>query len=226
MRTLQAMTTHADVEPRPALRAELHRQIDTLIERGHPGGAGLQPATFRERLAGLGDVLDRRGADETADYPFVLVITSALVPAARAIELVRRREKSATCMLDDDDLARFAPIDTVELPHGAAYLMFDVDLGAGTRNVTPDAALEAIDAAGRSPLTIDEGIALVTQFPESVAKNAGFSLAGSRCGDRRVCALWISENRPKLGWCWAGNPHTWLGTASCAARAGVPIPGG
>jgi hypothetical protein len=225
VRTLQPMTTHADVEPRPALRAELHRQIDALIERGHPAAAGLQPAQLRERLAGLDDVLARRGADDAADYPFVLVITSELVPAARAIELVQRREKTATCMLDDDDLARFEPIDTVELPPGAAYLMFDVSLGLELRNVTPDDALETIDAAGRSPLTIDEGIALVTQFPEAVAKNAGFSLAGSRCGDRRVCALWISENRPKLGWCWAGNPHTWLGTASCAGRAGVPVPG-
>jgi hypothetical protein len=89
-----------------------------------------------------------------------------------------------------------------------------------------DEALATIERGGRSPLTIDEGIALVTQFPEAVAKNAGFSLAGSRCGDRRVCALWISESRPKLGWCWAGNPHTWLGTASCSGRAGVPLPGG
>ena len=220
------MTTHADVEPRPALRAELHRQIDTLIERGHPAAAGVQPIELRERLVGLGDVLARRGADETADYPFVLVTTSALVPAARAIELVERHDRTATCMLDDEDLARFEPIDTVELPHGAGYLMFDVDLGAASRNVTPDDALATIEAGDRSPLTIDEGIALLTQFPEAVAKNAGFSLAGSRCGDRRVCALWISQNRPKLGWCWAGNPHTWLGTASCAGRAGVPIPGG
>ena len=26
--------------------------------------------------------------------------------------------------------------------------------------------------------------------------------------------MWISERAPKLGWCWDGNPHTWLGTAS------------
>jgi hypothetical protein len=39
-------------------------------------------------------------------------------------------------------------------------------------------------------------------------------------GDRRVPALWISGGAPKLGWCWAGNPHTWLGSASCATRLG------
>jgi hypothetical protein len=26
---------------------------------------------------------------------------------------------------------------------------------------------------------------------------------------------------PKLGWCWAGNRHTWLGFASAAGRAPV-----
>jgi hypothetical protein len=90
----------------------------------------------------------------------------------------------------------------------------------------PNDALERIDATDRSPLTIDEGIALITQHPGAVARNGGFSLPGSRCGDRRVCALWISEGRPKLGRCWAGNPHTWLRTASYAGRIGIPIPGG
>jgi hypothetical protein len=35
-----------------------------------------------------------------------------------------------------------------------------------------------------------------------------------------VTAIWISKGAPKLGWCWAGNPHTWLGSASCAKRIG------
>jgi hypothetical protein len=43
--------------------------------------------------------------------------------------------------------------------------------------------------------------------------------------DARTPAVWISggtgrdgvESRgaPKVGWCWAGNRHTWLGFASC-----------
>jgi hypothetical protein len=94
----------------------------------------------------------------------------------------------------------------------------DVDLGAGSRNVRPEDALRDILAAGRSPLTLDEGIALVLQQPEAIARNWGFSMAGSRRGDQRVPAFWISEGRPKLGWCWDRNPHTWLGTASCAYR--------
>ncbi|MFC7594946.1 DUF5701 family protein [Terrabacter sp. GCM10028922] len=29
------------------------------------------------------------------------------------------------------------------------------------------------------------------------------------------------KSAPKLGFCWAGNRHTWLGIASCAARVGA-----
>jgi hypothetical protein len=133
---------------------------------------------------------------------------------------VEGRGGAALTVLDADDLGRFEPIDEVTLPDGPAYLMVDIETGADTRNVTPDAALETINRRGRSPLTVDEGVALLTHHPEAVARNAGFSLLGSRCGDRRVTAMWISDDRPKLGWCWAGNPHTWLGSASCAGRLG------
>ncbi|WP_371413026.1 DUF5701 family protein [Thiomonas sp. X19] len=58
-------------------------------------------------------------------------------------------------------------------------------------------------------------------MPDFLQPNHCFSMLASRCGDKRVPALWLSESRPKLGWCWAGNPHTWLGSASCANRVGV-----
>jgi len=221
------MTTTAQIPTRPDLLAEFDRQLGVLVENGYPDAAGLEPAAFVERLDGLRDLLGGRAINAAAGspYPFVLVITSGVVPASSAIELVQRRDEQGFSVLDPDDLERFEPIDTVELPRGLAYLAFDIDTGVQTLNVRPNDALEIIEADDRSPLTIDEGIALITQHPEAVTRNGGFSLAGSRCGDRRVCALWISEGRPKLGWCWAGNPHTWLGTSSCAGRVGVPIPG-
>lgn len=124
-------------------------------------------------------------------------------------------------MLEADELIAFHPIEAVLIPDGPAYLIVDVDTGKGLQNVRPEDALDPIASAGRSPLTLDEGIALVTQHPEAVDVNAGFALLGSRCGDKRVTALWISDGAPKLGWCWAGNPHTWLGSASCGARIGL-----
>ena len=75
---------------------------------------------------------------------------------------------------------------------------------------------------GRTPLTIEEGIAVVTHAPQLLEKNRCFMLSGSRRGDRRVPAMWISERAPKLGWCWDGNPHDWLGVASAGARLAAP----
>jgi hypothetical protein len=187
--------------------------------------------TFDEQvdaLAGCGlteDASVLRAALEVARQPeppprSVLVASRDLVPVAAAAARIERRGRPVVLgQLEPEDLDGFRPIGAVELPGAAAYVAVDVDLGAGSRNVRPEDALRAILEAGRSPLTLDEGIALMLQQPEVIARNWGFSMAGSRRGDQRVPALWISEGRPKLGWCWDRNPHTWLGTASCARRA-------
>ena len=89
-----------------------------------------------------------------------------------------------------------------------------------TLDVPPAVALPRLTAAGRSPLTVEEGLSVVLQRPEVLREVCCFSLLGSRCGDRRVPALWVKRGgQPRLGWCWEGAPHTWLGSASCAARA-------
>jgi hypothetical protein len=207
-----------------AAAAEFDRQVATLVERGYPAAAGLTESSFVARLDPLraaAGSLDPAGDAERGTFGFVIVVRGSLVPSATSITLVRRRGKAGfLSMLTADELAAFAPIEPVVLPVGDAYLLTGIESGRASLNVTPDDALAQILVAGRSPLTIDEGIALVTQFPEAVAKNGGISLAGSRCGDRRVTALWISRGAPKLGWCWAGNPHTWLGIGSCARRLG------
>lgn len=64
---------------------------------------------------------------------------------------------------------------------------------------------------------VDVGARLANVPPERAL--AGIRAAGSRTGtNQRVPAIWISRRRPKLGWCWDRNPHTWLGTASAADR--------
>ena len=179
-------------------------QVERVAGRGIPVvapflmGARLEPERERSALAWSREV----------------------VPIAEAAMRIERGGRSVVLgHLEPDELERFAPIDSIDLPNAPAYTLVDIDLGAGSRNVRPEAALRDILAAGRSPLTLDEGIALMLQQPDAIAPNWGFSLAGSRCGDQRVPALWVSDGQPKLGWCWDRNPHTWLGTASCAERA-------
>jgi hypothetical protein len=124
-------------------------------------------------------------------------------------------------VIEPSELPEFKPIAGVTQPAGLAYLLLDIDLGHDSLNVTPDDALKAIVRRRRSPLTVDEGLAVLTHYPDILRSHNAFSMLASRRGDKRVPALWTSKRRPKLGWCWAGNPHTWLGSASCRERLGT-----
>ncbi|SNR56257.1 hypothetical protein SAMN06265360_11056 [Haloechinothrix alba] len=203
---------------------EFDRQTRTLIDKGYPAMTGLSAQALGELVDPLrAHVVDRAREmrpPTPARVPFVLVVTRKLVPTHRTITVTELGGRPGFADFDDADLERFEAIDGVDVPDREVYLVFDIERGPDTRNVAPRDAMPMITERGRSPLTIEEGIALVTQFPETLEKNNCFSLLASRCGDKRVPALWISKKAPKLGWCWNGNPHTWLGSASCAGRAG------
>jgi hypothetical protein len=164
--------------------------------------------------------------DSPAHAAFVLVVTREIAPPESTVPLLRlwgpRGMGSKPGVVDrnhgEDDLAGYHPIERCE-PPGPAYLLVDVERGEEFCGVRPEEASKVVRSRGRSQLTIDEGIALVTQVPQMLERNKCFMLAGSRRHDRRVPAMWISERAPKLGWCWDGNPHTWLGMASAGRRA-------
>lgn len=201
------------------------QQVDRLVELGYAALLGLTESEFRNELEPLKQRLppDLTLAMEgnAARIPFVLVVNPALAPARATLPLVRREGHAPIERLYPIKLERFQPLAELALPPGSAYLLLDIDRGDGTLNVAPKHALEFIRAAARSPLTVEEGIAVLTQHPMFLEENRCFSLLGSRCGDKRVPAFWLSGARPKLGWCWEGNPHTWIGSASCAARVGL-----
>jgi hypothetical protein len=200
---------------------EFDRQVANLVEKGYPEIAGLTERRFLQHVRPLKDELHQVAVSGEGHAPFVIVLDVALAPPLDAAARLRLGDKPGFTDMTAEDLDRFAPIAGVDLPDSPAYLMADIDTGTSLLNVTPEHALPVIAAAGRSPLTVSEGISLVTHRPDLLRKNACFSLLGSRCGDRRVTALWISKGRPRLGWCFAGAPHTWLGSASCGARLGA-----
>ncbi|WP_267595834.1 DUF5701 family protein [Carbonactinospora thermoautotrophica] len=201
------------------LGREFDRQVENLLRKGYPELAGLPEGVFLRHLAPLKERLPEPPTSrEQGRIPFVIVVS--LVPADKVISLVELDGKRGFTQMEADDLKRFTPVAGVQVPPGAAYLVADLDTGGGTLDVTPDEAIKTIARENRSPLTIDEGVALVTHYPEVLKTRNCFSLLGSRCGDRRVTAIWISGGSPRLSWCWAGNPHTWLGSASCGSRAG------
>ncbi|WP_043619584.1 DUF5701 family protein [Nonomuraea candida] len=206
--------------------AEFDRQVRTLAGLGYPAMAGLDPAGFEAMLAPLRELAVRHG-DTACDpaggrAPFLLVVTRQVAPIEQTMPATTlhggRKPGFVDRSFEPGALERFVATPATALPDPRAYLLFEVERGEEFCGAIPNDAMSTITERGRALLTIEEGIALVTQFPQILVKNKCFSLGGSRCGDRRVPALWISQGAPKLGWCWEGNPHTWLGMASAATR--------
>jgi hypothetical protein len=201
-------------------------QVNRLVELGYPALAALSENAFREVLAPLAEKAHRLDEVQPSDGPgrtaYVVVVTRALVDPTTTVPLLRLPGGRKPGVVDRNhapgDLATYDPLPELEVPQARAYLLVDVDRGEEFCGVRPEDALPVIRGRGRTPLTIDEGIAVVTQAPQLLEKNKCFMLSGSRRADRRVPALWISERAPKLGWCWDGNPHTWLGVASAGER--------
>ena len=197
---------------------EFDRQVDALVTTGLPDHFDLSAACFRARLEPLRDLLPP--AEDGAGIPFVVVVPDA--PVVEVLASVHGTGGAGFTTMEPDDLASFRPLPELGVP-SAPYLLVDVDPGPDTLGVTPADVAPRLAAAGRWPLTIAEGLAVLVSDHGVLRSRNCFSLLGSRAGDKRVPALWVSGRRPRLGWCYQGAPHTWLGTASCAARLGLPV---
>jgi hypothetical protein len=214
----------------PALSLLVQQQVARLVDLGYPALAGIEPDVLRahgERLAEavrevpLPDSADA-GATGPAGAAAVVVVSDRLVPVEAVVPTLHLQGRHEPGVLDrnhgEQGLAPYRPIDALDVPREPLYLLLGAQRGDEYRGQAPEQALPAIFARGRTPLTIPEGVALLTHEPHLLATGHGFSLAGSRRGDRRVPALWVSGRAPKLGWCWDGNPHDWLAVASAAGR--------
>jgi hypothetical protein len=195
-------------------------QADRLVALGVHARAGLSAAALRSAAGGADGAL--------------LVVHPSLAPASVLAPLLCLGDRPGFVVEDLSDVDEFGPIEGVEVPEGPVYAVAGLDRGDEMSNWSPDEALPAIVGAGRTPLTLTEGIAWLLQRPDVLARNRCFMTIGSRLRrpdgrlDTRTPALWISNGTgrdgkarrgaPKVGWCWAGNRHTWLGFASAARR--------
>ncbi|MGW2780350.1 DUF5701 family protein [Streptomyces populi] len=200
-------------------------------------------ATQAERLIELGvhelariPADDLRAFAENAgreDGDALLAVHPDHAPASALAPSLRRDDKPGFVVTDMTDVDRFAPC-AVELPDAPLYLVTGLDRGDHMANWSPDEALPALTKEDRTPLLLTEGIHWVLQQPAVLERNRCFMTIGSRLRkangalDARTPAIWISNgtgrdgrerrNAPKVGWCWWGNRHTWLGFASATDR--------
>ena len=210
----------------PAVRTSLpplDQQAQRLIELGVHELAGLSPRDLRSAA--------KVGYSDGA----LLVIHSSWASASSLVPLLEHGGKPGFVVVGMPDVDDFTPIEEVTLPAGPCYSVYDIDRGDHMANWSPNEALPAVTASGRTPLTVGEGIHWLLQQPHALERNHCFMTIASRllkpngALDVRTPALWISNgtgrdgaanrNAPKVGWCWAGNRHTWLGFASAAGRS-------
>ena len=166
----------------------------------------------------------------------LLVIHPRRVPVADLVPLLRRGERPGFVVEDLTDLAEFVPAPGVEVPDADLYAVHAPERGDEFADQSPDEVDPQLRSRGRDLMTAAEGVAWALQVPEVLERNHCFMTTGSRRPgsrpgrlDSRVPALWISngtgrdgrdrKDAPKLGWCWAGNRHTWLGIASVGGRS-------
>ena len=197
---------------------EFDRQVRAYVLADYPALAGLTEQAFVDLLEPLRDKAFRAESTAADRIPFALVVTSRLVTADRALPTVHWKATTGWTEYTADDLAGYRPIEGVDVPDHAAYLVTDVDTGTATLDVRAKDAVPLIAAEGRTPLTVDEGVSLLALWPGILKDRNAFFLPGARDASKRVAALWVSKGHPRLGWCWEGNPHTWLGSASCGGR--------
>lgn len=206
---------------------EFDHQVQHLIEKKYPESANISEVEFLELVTPLKNFTDQIPQKEInleeGYLPFVIVIPTAVIHSEVMMTKIEREGKAGVAKLFPHNSDNFSPTQSVQIPNAKAYMLVGIDRGKASLNIKPNEALQTIEAAERTPLTIDEGIAIVTHYPEFLMKNNCFSLLASRhSGDQRVPAIWINgQKHPNLGWCWDGNPHTWLGSASAEKRLSI-----
>ncbi|MEV4876335.1 DUF5701 family protein [Streptomyces cyaneofuscatus] len=225
-------------EPAPVTSAfrpelpDLPAQAERLIELGVHRLAGLTATEVRS-FAGAARAAGAIGVTGGGERT-LLAVHPDRAPASALAPLLRREDKPGFVVTDMPDADLFAPIEGLGLPEAPLYVVTGVDRGDQMANWSPNEALPALRERGRTPLALTEGIHWVLQQPAALERNHCFMTIGSRLRkaggalDARTPAIWISNgtgrdgaerrNAPKVGWCWAGNRHTWLGFASATGR--------
>ena len=195
---------------------EFNRQIENLSKKGFPKLAGMDEKKFSTIFEPLKEQLKELSGKEFKEgrIPFVVVPREKLLALEKEIPLVEVDGKKGFTTLN---LSELKTADGVEIPESLAYLVVDVENGKAMLGRIPDEAVKQFKKEGRSPLTAEEGVAIILQHPE-ILKDHYMDLPGSRHGDDKVANLWLNEGKPKLNWNWANNSNAKWGSASCGSR--------
>ena len=196
---------------------EIQQQLDRIVALGYPDVADMSADAFRKLACPLLKALENSDLGED----ILLVPTRELVSPESLISRTSINRMAGFTTMPPRDIASFLPQNGLEQPEGPFYLVISPHTGGSYLNREPDVARKLIDSDERLPLTLEEGLALVTQHTDWLESKNGFNLLGSQSADGRVPSIWMSQGAPRLGAVWPNSRHTWLGNAYCMDRLGV-----
>ena len=141
-------------------------QADRLVELGV------------HRLAGWSATRLRAAAETVVGAGPLLALHPDLVQASLLAPLLNLDGKPGFVVVDMADVDEFSP--TMALPAAPVYLVDGLDRGDAMSNWSPAEADPAIAAAGRTPLTLTEGLYWLLQRQETLERGRCFMTIGSR----------------------------------------------
>jgi hypothetical protein len=155
-------------------------QIKTIMERKFHAPTGLSESEFiKGFIKPLEQLLvnnDKVIQIDENRIPILVVVPHTLVPLSYQLDRVRESIKDLQLdhIIQPEWFENAQGVSTPDKP----YLLKDVETGYAMKNTPPKKCAQTFIDGGRFALTIDEGIALITHFPE-VLESHWIDLPGS-----------------------------------------------
>jgi hypothetical protein len=158
----------------------LSKQINRIIESKLNIPSGLSENDFvNDHIMPLRQLLEKAKIDTESKenrIPILVVIPNAIVTLSYQLERIRES-------INDVPLEHIVKPEWFENAEGVStpdkpYLLLDVETGYAMKNTTPKKCVQVFNDKGRLALTVDEGIALISHFPE-VLESHWIDLPGS-----------------------------------------------
>ena len=149
------------------------QQINTIMERKFHAPTGLSESDFINRfIMPLKQLLvgnDRVIQIDENRIPILVVVPHTTVPLSYQLERIREsiNDLQLDHIIQPEWFENAKGVSTPDKP----YLLLDVETGYAMKNTPPKKCVQTLSDQGRFALTIDEGIALISHFPEVLERH-------------------------------------------------------
>jgi hypothetical protein len=143
-------------------------QISRLIEKKYHTMANLSESEFiNGQIMPLKQLLDKYDVDATARenrIPFLVVIPHNIISLSYQLDSIMKdiNKKQLKYIIKPEWFTNASGVSTPNKP----YVLLDVENGYAMINTPPQKCVQTFHDEGRFALNIDEGLALITHFPE------------------------------------------------------------